>query len=165
MSDRLWLGTRKGLFLIGEAGAGFDPRHPDGSLDWVLVAVRLAGATLVVPVMEELFWRSWLMLGLGIGGALIMLWDPAVGHVPFNQADLLEEVIPIFRVDRAQTGNAVGDDLIVIHQVCQIQPGIKSIVRLLRTGNDSCNPLHCLHHAREKRIPQHDGQGPDFAHA
>jgi drug/metabolite transporter (DMT)-like permease len=40
-------------------------------------------------LQETLNWRSWLMLGLGIGGALIMLWDPAVGHVPFNQADLL----------------------------------------------------------------------------
>ena len=38
---------------------------------------------------ERLSWRTWLMLGLGISGALVMLWDPAVGHVPMNQADLL----------------------------------------------------------------------------
>jgi CAAX prenyl protease-like protein len=28
---------------------------------WALMAVRLAGATIVVPVMEELFWRSFLL--------------------------------------------------------------------------------------------------------
>ena len=27
---------------------------------WSFVAVRLAGAVLVVPVMEELFWRDWM---------------------------------------------------------------------------------------------------------
>jgi uncharacterized protein len=30
-------------------------------VDWVLVAFRIAGAALVVPLMEELFWRSFLM--------------------------------------------------------------------------------------------------------
>ncbi len=40
-------------------GEGFDPRT-GGALDFPLVAVRLAGAALVVPVMEELFWRSFL---------------------------------------------------------------------------------------------------------
>jgi drug/metabolite transporter (DMT)-like permease len=38
---------------------------------------------------EPLNWRTWLMLGLGVGGALVMLWDPAVGRVPLNRADLL----------------------------------------------------------------------------
>jgi len=38
---------------------------------------------------EHLTWRTWLMLGLGIGGALAMLWDPAVGRVPLNRADTL----------------------------------------------------------------------------
>ncbi len=38
---------------------------------------------------EALSWRSWLMLGLGMCGALVMLWDPAVGRVPLNRADLL----------------------------------------------------------------------------
>ena len=32
-----------------------------GGIDWPLVAVRWLGATLLVPVMEELFWRSFLM--------------------------------------------------------------------------------------------------------
>ena len=32
-----------------------------GALDWPLLIARLAGAALLVPVMEELFWRSYLM--------------------------------------------------------------------------------------------------------
>ena len=30
-------------------------------MDWPLIAVRWLGAALLVPVMEELFWRSFLM--------------------------------------------------------------------------------------------------------
>jgi len=41
-------------------GEGFDPRV-DGRVDLGLAAVRIAGAALVVPVMEELFWRSFIM--------------------------------------------------------------------------------------------------------
>lgn len=40
-------------------------------------------------LQEPLTWRTAAMLGLGLGGALIMLWDPGLGRVPFNQADLL----------------------------------------------------------------------------
>ena len=38
---------------------------------------------------EALTWRTALMLGLGMGGAFIMLWDPALGRVPLNEADML----------------------------------------------------------------------------
>ncbi len=55
----LWIGLDAGWMIIGTP-AGFDPRDA-GAIDWKLVAVRLAGAALVVPVMEELFWRSFLM--------------------------------------------------------------------------------------------------------
>lgn len=55
----LWVNLDASWMSIGSA-AGFDPRT-DGRMDWLLVAVRLAGAALVVPVMEELFWRSFLM--------------------------------------------------------------------------------------------------------
>ena len=41
-------------------GEGFDPRS-GGELHLGLVAVRLAGAALIVPVMEELFWRSFIL--------------------------------------------------------------------------------------------------------
>lgn len=38
---------------------------------------------------EALTWRTAQLLALGLGGAFVMLWDPVVGRVPLNQADLL----------------------------------------------------------------------------
>jgi CAAX prenyl protease-like protein len=55
----LWLSLGAGWMTIG-AAAGFDPTTA-GRIDWALVLVRIAGAALVVPVMEELFWRSFLL--------------------------------------------------------------------------------------------------------
>ena len=46
---------------LGEATAGFRPVDAQGGMIWPLVAVRWVGAALLVPVMEELFWRSFLM--------------------------------------------------------------------------------------------------------
>ena len=40
--------------LAFPGSGGFDPRS-EGQIDWPLVAVRLSGAALLVPVMEELF--------------------------------------------------------------------------------------------------------------
>jgi CAAX prenyl protease-like protein len=56
----LWISLDAGWMQIGSA-AGFDPRAANGAMNWTLVAVRIAGAALVVPVMEELFWRSFLL--------------------------------------------------------------------------------------------------------
>lgn len=55
----LWVGLDAGWMQVGQS-AGYDPRT-GGVLDWRLAAVRIAGAALVVPVMEELFWRSFLL--------------------------------------------------------------------------------------------------------
>jgi CAAX prenyl protease-like protein len=55
----LWISLGAGWMTIGTS-AGFDPRS-GGRIDWPLVVMRIAGAALVVPVMEELFWRSFLM--------------------------------------------------------------------------------------------------------
>jgi uncharacterized protein len=44
-----------------DSGPGFSPLRPDGSIDPMLAFLRLAGLALVVPVMEELFWRSFLL--------------------------------------------------------------------------------------------------------
>lgn len=55
----LWISLNAGWMVIGTP-AGFDPRN-GGQVDWLMVAVRIAGAALVVPVMEELFWRSFLL--------------------------------------------------------------------------------------------------------
>jgi CAAX prenyl protease-like protein len=49
------------MTLSVDAPPAFVPKTPAGSLDWPLIGVRLAGAALLVPVMEELFWRSFLM--------------------------------------------------------------------------------------------------------
>jgi CAAX prenyl protease-like protein len=55
----LWLNLDAGWMVLGQS-AGYDPSG-EGALWWLLVGVRWLGATLVVPVMEELFWRSFLM--------------------------------------------------------------------------------------------------------
>lgn len=56
----LWVSLNAGWMRIGHS-AGFDPRTGTGALDWTLVALRIGGAALVVPLMEELFWRSFLL--------------------------------------------------------------------------------------------------------
>jgi CAAX prenyl protease-like protein len=55
----LWVNLASGWMVVGSSN-GYDPRV-DSHIDWLLVTIRIAGAALVVPVMEELFWRSFLM--------------------------------------------------------------------------------------------------------
>lgn len=57
----LWIVLDAPWMTLGEPAAAFVPLNAHGELDWPLVAVRWVGAALVVPVMEELFWRSFLM--------------------------------------------------------------------------------------------------------
>ncbi|TXI15714.1 MAG: CAAX prenyl protease-related protein [Roseateles sp.] len=57
----LWVRLDAPWMQLGEPTASFVPLQADGSLHWPLIVFRLAGAALVVPLMEELFWRSWLM--------------------------------------------------------------------------------------------------------
>ena len=57
----LWIQLDAAWMRIGEPSAGFVPLDAAGQPVWPLVAVRWVGAALVVPVMEELFWRSFLM--------------------------------------------------------------------------------------------------------
>ena len=56
----LWVNLDAGWMLLGEAGEGFNPADESGQIDWLLVGFRIAGAALVVPIMEELFWRSFI---------------------------------------------------------------------------------------------------------
>jgi CAAX prenyl protease-like protein len=63
----LWLWLDDGVFRLGAAGSGFVPVTADGRLDWPLALSRWAGSALVVPLIEELFWRSLLMRGLQAG--------------------------------------------------------------------------------------------------
>jgi CAAX prenyl protease-like protein len=57
----LWVQLDAPWMQLGTATASFVPLDAHGQLIWPLVLLRLAGAALVVPVMEELFWRSFLM--------------------------------------------------------------------------------------------------------
>ena len=66
-------------WMIAGSGPGYDPRV-DGRIDPLLAAIRLLGATLVVPVMEELFWRSFLMRWIACTD--FRLADPA--HIGFK---------------------------------------------------------------------------------
>lgn len=54
----LWIVLDAPWMVMGQS-AGFDPSE-GGRINYPLVLVRIAGAALVVPLMEELFWRSFL---------------------------------------------------------------------------------------------------------
>jgi CAAX prenyl protease-like protein len=57
-----WVHLDRPWMAFGSFGtAGFTPLAADGSLDLSLVALRLAILVAIVPVMEELFWRSFLL--------------------------------------------------------------------------------------------------------
>lgn len=57
----LWINLHQPWMMIKSKAVPLDWRAAGGSLDWALIVVRWCGAALVVPVMEELFWRSFLM--------------------------------------------------------------------------------------------------------
>ena len=63
----LWISLDAPWMRVGEATAGFVPLDAQGQPIWPLIAVRWVGAALLVPVMEELFWRSFLMRWLEHG--------------------------------------------------------------------------------------------------
>ena len=58
-----WVGL-DGLYpTIGERAAAFNPLNSYGggsAIAWMFVAVRILGASLVVPMLEEVFYRSFL---------------------------------------------------------------------------------------------------------
>ncbi len=58
---KLWIVLTEPWMMLGQPTAGFRPVNADGELMWGLIIVRWVGAALLVPVMEELFWRSFLM--------------------------------------------------------------------------------------------------------
>lgn len=57
----LWITLDAPWMQLGTASATFVPVDASGALRWAPIAVRWIGAALVVPLMEELFWRSYLM--------------------------------------------------------------------------------------------------------
>ncbi|GFO66573.1 CAAX prenyl protease-related protein [Geomonas limicola] len=57
----IWVWT-DWVFAVSGSPAGFNPELlPDGAIRILMTAVRVAGAVLVVPLMEELFWRSFML--------------------------------------------------------------------------------------------------------
>lgn len=57
----LWIHLDAAWMTVGEAAATYVPLNPAGALDWPRIVVRWLGAALLVPLIEELFWRSFLM--------------------------------------------------------------------------------------------------------
>lgn len=57
----VWITLDQSFSLAPSAAAGYDPAlFPGGGVRVAMVAARILGAVVVVPVMEELFWRSFL---------------------------------------------------------------------------------------------------------
>jgi len=56
-----WISLDQRWMVIGEPGPGFVPLGRDGRIDIALAAARWMALAAVVPLMEELFWRSYLM--------------------------------------------------------------------------------------------------------
>jgi len=80
LHDKLCASLREGVLVLGTGvvvylfwirmdwswatlgpGAGYNPWQAGTSAGVLLAAVRLFGAAMVVPIMEELFWRSFLL--------------------------------------------------------------------------------------------------------
>ena len=57
----LWIAPMPRWAQLGNATAPFQPVSGAGDLIWGLIGIRTFGAVLVVPLMEELFWRSFLL--------------------------------------------------------------------------------------------------------
>lgn len=55
----VWISLDAPWMRLGDQSEGFNPGN--GQYACLLMATRLIGAALVVPLMEELFWRSFLM--------------------------------------------------------------------------------------------------------
>lgn len=57
----VWITLDVPWATFGGERPGFAPLAPGGGIDWGLAIPRLIVLVAVVPVMEELFWRSFLM--------------------------------------------------------------------------------------------------------
>jgi len=56
-----WINLDAPWMRLTEATAGYRPVDDQGEIIWSMVMQRWIGAALLVPLMEELFWRSFLM--------------------------------------------------------------------------------------------------------
>jgi CAAX prenyl protease-like protein len=60
----LWVWMDWSWAIQGEM-TGYNPFQEGTGIGWGLAAVRIFGASIVVPLMEELFWRSFLIRWVG----------------------------------------------------------------------------------------------------
>lgn len=87
----LWIHLDQPWAILGDGSVpGYDARNSGGTIDWPLAAVRLFGAAAIVPVMEELFWRSFVMRWidrsafLSVAPATVSLRALAISSVVFG---------------------------------------------------------------------------------
>ena len=57
----IWINLTQSWATLGEAKAYNPYRMGSKDIDWLLLSFRITGSALVVPLIEELFWRSFLM--------------------------------------------------------------------------------------------------------
>ena len=57
----LWIQLDADWMTIGRPIAKYIPVTEAGALEWPRIVIRWLGAALLVPLIEELFWRSFLM--------------------------------------------------------------------------------------------------------
>jgi uncharacterized protein len=82
----LWIGLEGHYPTFGFLGkrSGFDPTPLAAGPRWAFILLRLFGLVVVVPVIEELFWRSFL---------LRWLIDPEFGRVEIGRVTPLAAVL------------------------------------------------------------------------
>jgi len=77
--DLIWPGYRESvLFQNPLTGSLKSSLSADARSDWLSISLRVARASLIVPVVEELFWRGWLMRWLA---------DPDFERLPVGHYD------------------------------------------------------------------------------
>lgn len=57
----VWIGLSDFVFSGASKAPGYNPLQLPSAVQLPLVIVRIIGASVVVPIMEELFWRSFLI--------------------------------------------------------------------------------------------------------
>jgi len=57
----IWIALDTEWARFADEASGYEPFTASGAVDWPRAAARFAVLAAVVPVMEELFWRSLLM--------------------------------------------------------------------------------------------------------
>ena len=85
----LWINLDQPWATISQSSVGYNPIDPlSHKIDWMLVSIRIFGAAIIVPIIEELFWRSFIMRWLANSSFLAV--DPAkVGSMAFFFTALL----------------------------------------------------------------------------